>query len=706
MRCKNKIIFAGISLIFLSLGILIGPADFFRHGFFCDVVEYNEIDEEDRLGTVNLAVDDFQTTFSPVNNYFAGFKILLDNVGGETSGMLQMLIYTSAGKLMETITVDISKINSGSWYVVYTNGQYDKNEEYQLIMKTYNCSSTPELLLVDSDYLPEESLGNNLLLGYGYARSTFSFAEKVLICMLILALWVMLLGELCLKTSIWRKYTRTMAFILGITMLFSWNYMFNSFDEENDWFQSFERGSDALVLGVIEGEKEGMGQRYGLALFYDGSGYFNHFSNEFVSDENWFNGYHRTQPQIQLDANMYTQNFMAPGTIIQFKNGDRFTITEIVSSEENYIFTLDADGPLNYYKYGDLNMATFYRENNGELSEQPQGRLVAYDKQYGLQGKIFRHLSKYLPDGHYIEILELLCCIFTAFVFSLLILLLQRKYNVLFATCFAVTFFLSTWIVNFASSEYWVVFTWFLPMLIGLVCSIWGDRQWIRRGGYIAAYMAIMLKSLCGYEYMSSVMLGLIAFPLVDFGMAVVHKDKKKSIVLLRTIFILGCMALAGFMSAICIHASMRGDGNILAGIRSIIEEDLLRRTGLGDLNDFPTEWDAFNASVWEVVRRYFHFERDIIAGIDANQFPVLCLIPVLIFIHDYITKKLNMEEIFMYVIFFLTAVSWFALAKDHSYGHARLNYVLWYFGFVQCCFYIITRRVIDCFSIRNQKAG
>lgn len=113
------------------------------------------------------------------------------------------------------------------------------------------------------------------------------------------------------------------------------------------------------MLGMIEGEKEGMGQRYGLALFYDGSGYFNHFSNEFVSDENWFNGYHRTQPQIQLDANGYTQNFTAPGTIIQFKNGDRFTITEIVSSEENYIFTLDADGPLNYYKYGDLNEATF-----------------------------------------------------------------------------------------------------------------------------------------------------------------------------------------------------------------------------------------------------------------------------------------------------------------------------------------------------------
>ena len=64
MRCKNKIIFAGISLIFLLLVILIGPADFFRHGFFCDVVEYNEIDEEDRLETVILAENDFQTTFS------------------------------------------------------------------------------------------------------------------------------------------------------------------------------------------------------------------------------------------------------------------------------------------------------------------------------------------------------------------------------------------------------------------------------------------------------------------------------------------------------------------------------------------------------------------------------------------------------------------------------------------------------------------
>lgn len=46
-RCKNKIIFAGISLIFLLVVILIGSADFFRYDFFCDVVEYRKWETND-----------------------------------------------------------------------------------------------------------------------------------------------------------------------------------------------------------------------------------------------------------------------------------------------------------------------------------------------------------------------------------------------------------------------------------------------------------------------------------------------------------------------------------------------------------------------------------------------------------------------------------------------------------------------------------
>ena len=214
-------------------------------------------------------------------------------------------------------------------------------------------------------------------------------------------------------------------------------------------------------------------------------------------------------------------------------------------------------------------------------------------------------------------------------------------------------------------------------------------------GCCVAAFAAVAVKSLCGYEYITTVMLGLIAFLLIDCGTAIINKDKERKMLLLRMIFILGVTALAAFFFAICVHALLRGEGNLLNGIKGIIKNDVLRRVGGGSMNDFGEEyWPSLNASVWETIRKYFHFDTDIIAGLDANLFPMLCLIPIIIFIYDYIKGQINPEEVMMYVIFFITGMSWIVLGKSHSYNHVLMNFVLWYFGFVQCCFYIIANKI------------
>lgn len=683
----KKILFLVISLILLVLMILIGPADFFKHGFYRNEVNYNDISSEDILGFVDLSKNNLEVSFSPQGDYFSGFDIYPVDMEENLSGLLLATTYTADGDEIENVEIDISKITPQMWYMVLMKGHYEKNTEYRLSIKAVNCNGTVMLPLVDTSYLPAESLENELLLGYVYSQSTFSYAEKVLICMMLFTAWVMLLGEF--KFSSGRKYTRRFAFILGMTVLLSWNYMFGSFDRENTRFESFERGSDALVLGVIEGEKSGMGQRYGLARIFIASGYFNSVSNEFISDENWFHGYSRTKPQILIDANPYTQSITDVGTLIQFENGESFSVTEVNGDGETYEITLAADGPLNYYKYGDLNEARFYVKRDGTYNQQPKGLLVSYIKQYGLQGKIFRHLAQYMSADSYVITLELICCILTALVLTTITVFLKIKYDSLFAICFAATALLSPWLVNFASSEYWVTFTWFIPMLIGLICSIWIKIPFVRKGCYIVAYIAIIGRALCGYEYMTAIMLGMISFMLIDLGVAIVNQDKKESMMLFRTIFILGSFALAGFITAVCVHASLRGDGNILTGILSIIREDAVPRI-------------SGEASAWEVVKKYFHFETDVIAGIDANQFPLLCLLPILIFIYNYIKKQLNVKNVFMYIIFFITGVSWFILGKGHSNGHTGLNYVMWYFGFVQCCFYIIINAIMSCVNQRK----
>ena len=210
------------------------------------------------------------------------------------------------------------------------------------------------------------------------------------------------------------------------------------------------------------------------------------------------------------------------------------------------------------------------------------------------------------------------------------------------------------------------------------------------------AWASIAIKSLCGYEYISTVMMGLIAFILIELIVAILERNKRLSILLFRTTIIIGVAALIGFITAISIHATLRGEGSILEGIHDIIERDVLRRTNGGSLNDFDeVYWPSLNASTWEVFCKYFKFSTEIIAGITGNLFPILCIMPLLIFLFDIYKKiKINARHVAAYVVFFMTTISWICLAKGHSYIHTHMNYVLWYFGFIQICFYIIISRI------------
>ena len=701
----KKLFFAVISSIIIIGLILLLPMDYFCHGFYCESVGYDNIDQGDYLEHVDLSEGAFETTFSPLKNHFAGFEIFLENIPDDRSGDLAISTYTLQGKLIETKEVAISEVSPAGWYMVYLNEKYKKDTVYRLIIDASKCESAPGLLLVDNDYLTGEGMGNNLLIGYAYAQSTFSNVEKVLIFLFAVSIWIMFLSALYLKNARKRKAAGKTALILGITVLLSWNYMFNSFDEENaERFSSFQFDSDALVTGNIEAAKDGIEQSYGLGRYYVTRGEYN-TQTEFVNDDSWLNGYSTMEPRIKISKNEYTKLFAATGTMIQFDNRDMLTVTETTEEGEYYIFTLNSPVPLNYYKYGDLGNAIFYSSEGGILNRYPNGVLEPYEAQYGLQGRVFQYLAQYMSEDNYEVYLELICSLATALVFSLIIVLIRVKYNSLFAACFAAVFLLSPWLVNFAGSVYWVEFTWFVPMLIGLVCAIWIDSKWIRRVCYIIAYVSIMIKSLCGYEYISTIMMGLISFLLIDLSVSVMKKDRQKAVSLSRTVFIIGCAALAGFVTAVCIHASIRGDGNMISGIRNIVSEDVLRRAGGGSLNSFGQEyWPSLNASVWEVIRKYFHFKTDIIVGLDANIFPTLCILPIVIFVHDYVKKNFNFEEAAMYIVFFLTGMSWIILGKSHSYIHTHLNFVLWYFGFVQCCIYIILNKFVNYINVKKSR--
>lgn len=187
------------------------------------------------------------------------------------------------------------------------------------------------------------------------------------------------------------------------------------------------------------------------------------------------------------------------------------------------------------------------------------------------------------------------------------------------------------------------------------------------------------------------------------------EKDKLNRKNIFKTIIIVGTTCLLAFFFALCIHGYMRGNGNVLLGIKDIYEQDVLRRTlnlSGSDKFDSTLLQNSIHASIFTVLNKYFNFSTNIILGVSGIYFKLLVFTTFIFVIYNFINKKKNSRrDLIMFIVFFITSVSWFILGKAHSYVHTHMNYVLWYFGFVQICFYIIIEMIMRGISyIKNHK--
>lgn len=682
------------TLIMIILIIIIGPMDIFAHGFFYNELDYDLI-ATDLQEPICLEDGDYEMKFKPADDHFIGFEINLTNQPEGNKGDLILTILDGDGQKIDEVLVDLSKVREASWYKVRLSKFLKKGYEYTLVFSAKNCSTVPYLQTIDLDYCTEETITGNILITYVYAESTFTFQNKVIIFVFLIAIWLFFISTFTKSSSI-KNIMKYFSAAALITAALSWNYMYNSMDNQNGLFDGFQSDSERLVTSVISAEHNnigfGDGSRYGLGFYSSGL-------TDYIDDD-WLNNYSRDECAVVVNANSYSRMYAVEGNYIYFNNGEYAQISSVEDDGDSLIIFLDVGRILNPYKYGDIRDAKYCDSNQEIIASLYIGELGPYSSQYGLQGKIFRHLARYMVYDEVINNLHLLCCIATALVFAIIVILISIKYNNVMAYVFLYTFWLSSWIVNFARNLYWVEFTWFMPMLIGLFCSLHIESRKNRVISYVATFIAITAKCLCGYEYISVIMMGLVAFLLSDWIKAIFEKDKPRSILLFRTILIIGIIALVGFMTAICIHALLKGDGNILNGIKNIFEQDVLRRTNGADMNEFDSVyWPSFNASIWETYCKYFHFSTEVVVGINGNLFPILCIAPICIFGYEIKNKRLNVELLTMYMVFFLASISWFCLAKGHSYIHTHINFVLWYFGFVQISLYVIVNKIVEAYK-------
>lgn len=687
-RAKKGLLAAagGVLLLFFWL---LWPMDYFVHPNTPALPQLSREKGEilDEQITVT-AQQPFEIQFIPNQRHFSGFYFYLGPQQANT-GSLVFTVLDAAGRERSVTQLELASLSQAFWNKIKVQGSCRAGEEYTLRISAGEGSEPLSLLTIIDALIPEETLSGGIPLYYAYDLPTFLLADKFLLSLFLLGLFGLLAAGL-LENSRGCGRLRGAAVFVLLTALLTQNGLYGSLDEANKpQFLDFSQSSEGLVTGAIAAVREPDCPQAGQW------GLYRYESVEpQLTNEEWDQGYARQVPAIQLHASEYIQSIAKAGGRVRFAGGAEFEIEQVKDNGQGeLIVMLRADAPLPAAEYGPLRDAVFITPEGEECAAVS---ITPYVSQYGLQGRVFILLSRLIG----VENMHLLCCLALALVLTAIVFLIARRHGAFLAGVFYLVFLLAPKVTNFARNLYWVEFTWFIPMAVGLffVCKQKDPR--CRLLAYAAAFLSLLVKSLCGYEYISAVMMGLILFPLAELALAVQGGQKKQAVLLVKGILALGVMALLGFAAALLAHAYYRGGGDLWAGVMNIYQQDALRRTvGSASLGFGGDARASADASVWQVICMYFHSSQQILTGIDGNLLPLLCLAPLVIFYLDHRAKKLDLLSFCLYLGGFIAAMSWFVLAREHSYVHISRNFVLWYLGYVQACLYVILRKFLQLFA-------
>lgn len=311
----------------------------------------------------------------------------------------------------------------------------------------------------------------------------------------------------------------------------------------------------------------------------------------------------------------------------------------------------------------------------------------SYIHQIGLQGWAFYALGAVVP--HALSALRLSCCVALAAVISAICIALSRRYGLLFAVCFYVVTLVSSWVTNFAPNLYWIPFTWYLPLLLGITCV----NHPTRRALLIPLFaFAVFLKSACGYEFLTAILLGAVLFPAMEWVFSI-RSDKGLARRWFFTTLWIGVSCLVGFFAAFSVHALIRGSGNWLGGVQDIIANDAMRRT-FADASAYAAEFaPSLNASVLQVLGLYF--SPTVKSTTAQTMFWLAISNLLLLSANSVLWRKIPWKDAALLLAGWLVSVSWFIFAKAHSFDHPYMNPVLWYLAFAQISVFILVRQAM-----------
>ncbi|HGJ5869024.1 hypothetical protein [Arsenophonus nasoniae] len=340
-----------------------------------------------------------------------------------------------------------------------------------------------------------------------------------------------------------------------------------------------------------------------------------------------------------------------------------------------------------------------YQHNAYKNNFYPQVNFGKYTSSAGFQGFFYASIDQVIKSlgvesgSKRFFLIKLLTSAGVAVIISLFIIFVLKEFG--FIAAITTIFFasISQSLVVFSNNLYWMCFLLLFPFVF--VCLFLQQNskkninfKWL----YVVILLAILIKSLAGYEYISTVLISIMV-PLIFYAI----KDNWDLFIFIKRAILLSITSLIGFFSAIFLHLLQLtwNSGSFSKGFATIWYIIAKRTYGNPD-----TVQEIFRKSLESNVRDVLSFywngsaiDLQSLFGISSIsvKFSFLIILIAVIsiigtvlaskFLHNY--KKINLALVISLWFSILAPLSWFILAKGHSYIHVHINYILWYVPFL-----------------------
>jgi hypothetical protein len=378
---------------------------------------------------------------------------------------------------------------------------------------------------------------------------------------------------------------------------------------------------------------------------------------------------------------------------------------------------------------GDQNRA----QENLYTEKTKGGNFHGYDSQIGLQGVFFSAIDKFtrnissLTAEKRLPFYHSLNAFLLALILSLIVLIFYYELGPGAALFVIATTLASQWLVVFGRNLYWVTWTMYLPLLAIFILHKY-EEKYARFSivlTCIVAFLLVFIKSAAGYEYISTILIAAVA-PIIYFS---VKNHWSIKLLMLRMLFV-GTALVAGFVLANIAHVMQLADvdnQSFSEALQGRLDHAQTRLHAEEGTSIGGGMWDkATLASVFEVLSKYWNGEAINLHNLFSfKHFKIItfgdlvlvfAIFSALGLMADKYSRNIAAHRATVIALiattwFCLAApLSWFILAKVHSYVHGHMNHLLWHMPFTIFGFaltgYIIALKVKDILSNKIMAAA